>query len=167
MDKTTLLDTIQSERAHFEAIIAPLNETQLCSPTLDGDWSVKDIMAHIAEWELICARWLAEFARGETPDPAERLDMESNNRIYQQYRECALSEVEQLFDDAHQEFLRQVNQVAEAFIEDDLNAAHRNAWTESWPGFSVVAAIADNSYEHYQNHGEQIQRWLAANSSSH
>ena len=55
MDKTTLLNTIQTERARFEALIAPLSEAQLCSPTLDGQWSIKDIMAHIAEWELICA----------------------------------------------------------------------------------------------------------------
>ena len=162
MDKTTLLNTIQVERARFEELIAPLNEEQLCSPTLEGEWSVKDIMAHIAEWELICARWLKEFVRGETPVPGERLDRESNDRIYKQYRDYSLPEVEQLFDSAHEEFLRQVNQVTEAYSEEDLNAPHRYVWTESWPGFSVIAAIADNSYEHYQNHGEQIQYWLAA-----
>ena len=56
----------------------------------------------------------------------------------------------------------QVNRLTEVYSEEDLNAAHHFAWTESWPGFSLVAAIADNSYEHYQNHGEQIQHWLDA-----
>jgi hypothetical protein len=58
MNRTTLLDTIQKEHARFEAIVAPLNEEQLCSPTLEGQWSVKDIMAHIAVWERLCAGWL-------------------------------------------------------------------------------------------------------------
>jgi hypothetical protein len=162
MDKTTLLNTIHTERARFEALLAPLSEEQMCSPTLDGQWSIKDIMAHLAEWELICARWLEEFMRGETPYPSERLDMESNNRIYHNYRARSLAEVQQVFNSAHQEFLRQVNRLTEAYSEEDLNAAHRFAWTESWPGYSLIAAIADNSYEHYQNHGEQIQRWLDA-----
>src|SRR5579859_3550887 len=109
MDKTTLLNTIQAEQAHFEEIIAPMNEEQLCSPTLEGQWSVKDIMAHVAEWELICARWLEEFLRGETPQPSERLDIESNDRIYQKYHHRSLAEVRQLFDSAYQQFLRQVN----------------------------------------------------------
>jgi hypothetical protein len=34
------------------------------------------------------------------------------------------------------------------------------AWTEHWPGFSLLAVIADNSYEHYQDHAQQIRRWL-------
>jgi hypothetical protein len=46
--------------------------------------------------------------------------------------------------------------------EEDLNASGRFAWTESWPGFSLAAVIADNSYEHYQDHRQQIQRWLDA-----
>ncbi len=160
MDKTTLLNTIQAERARFEALIAPLNEAQLCSPTLDGAWSVKDIMAHVAEWELICAHWLEEFLRGETPQPSERLDMNSNDRIYEQYCDRSLLEVRQIFESAHQQFLRQVNLLAEAYSEEDLNAAHRFAWAEPWYGSSLIAVIADNSYEHYQDHGEQIQRWL-------
>lgn len=160
MDKTTLLNTIQRERAQFEALIAPLSEEQLCSPTLDGQWSVKDIMAHVAKWELICARWLEECLRGETPQPSERLDRTSNDRIYEKYRDRSLPEVRRIFDSAHQHFLHQVNLLAEAYSEDDLNAPHRFAWTESWPGFSLIAAIADNSYEHYQDHGAQIQSWL-------
>lgn len=162
MDKTTLLNAIQTERVQFEALLTPLSEAQLCSPTLEGGWSVKDIMAHIAAWELICARWLEEFLQGETPQPSERLDMQSNDRIYHEYRDRSLAEVRQLFDSAYRQFLRQVNLLTEAYSEEDLNAAHRFAWTESWPGYSLIAAIADNSYEHYQDHGKQIRRWLDA-----
>jgi hypothetical protein len=56
MDKTTLLNTIQTEYAHFESLVAPLNETHLCTAPFEGEWSIKDIMAHIAVWEQICAR---------------------------------------------------------------------------------------------------------------
>src|SRR5215470_767962 len=74
MDKTTLLNTIQTEYAQFESLIAPLSETQLCTAPFEGEWSIKDIMAHIAVWEQLCTRWLEEFLRGVTPQPSERLD---------------------------------------------------------------------------------------------
>ena len=162
MDKATLLDTIQIEYARFESLIAPLSETQLCDASLEGQWSVKDVMAHIAIWEQICARWLAEFLRGETPRPSERLDQHSNERIYLENRDRSLPEVRELFHSAHQQFLHEVNLLTQALSEEDLNASHRYAWTESWPGYSLISAIADNSYEHYQDHAQQIRRWLDA-----
>ena len=162
MDKTTLLNTIQTEYAQFESLIAPLSETQLCTAPSAGEWSIKDIMAHIAIWEQICARWLDEFLGGGIPQPSERLDDQSNDRIYRENRDRSLAEVQKLFHHAHQQFLHQVNLLAQTFSEEDLNAPHRFAWTESWPGYSLIAAIADNSYEHYQDHAQQIRRLLDA-----
>ncbi|GAC1381470.1 MAG: hypothetical protein NVS4B7_13090 [Ktedonobacteraceae bacterium] len=160
MDKTTLLNTIQTEYSHFETLIAPLSETQLCTATLAGQWSIKDILAHIAVWEQLCTRWLEEFLSGQTPQPSERLDDESNDRIYLANRDRSLQEVQQLFHHAHQQFLQQVTLLSQTLTEEDLNGSDRFAWTASWPGHSLVAVIADNSYEHYQDHAQQIRHWL-------
>ncbi|MGH2493747.1 MAG: ClbS/DfsB family four-helix bundle protein [Ktedonobacteraceae bacterium] len=162
MDKTTLLDTIQTEYARFESLIAPLSETQLCATDSEGQWSIKDIMAHVAVWEQICARWLEEFLRGETPQPSERLDQHSNERIYRENRDRSLPEVRELMRSTHEQFLHQIDLLTQKFSEEDLNAAHRFAWTESWPGYSLISAIADNSYEHYQDHAQHICQLLDA-----
>jgi hypothetical protein len=162
MDRTTLLDTIQKEHAHFKSLIALLNEEQLCSPTLEGQWSIKDIMAHIAAWEQICSRWLDEFLYGTTPNPVERVSSSSNERIYQENRDRSLQEVQQMFHQSHQHFVQQVDTLAQSLSEEDLNASDRFPWTNDWPGHSLVAVIADNSYEHYMDHGEQVRRWIAA-----
>ena len=160
MDKTTLLNTINTEYAHFESLIAPLSEAQLCSVPSEGEWSIKDIMAHVAAWEQICSRWLEEFLRGVTPQPSERVDSTSNERIYREHKDRSLAEVLELFRQSHQQFLHQVDLFTQALSEEDLNP-HRFAWTEAWPGYSLVAVIADNSYEHYQDHTQQIRRRLA------
>ncbi len=157
MDKTALLNTIQTEYAQFESLIAPLSETQLCTAPFEGEWSIKDIMAHIAVWEQLCTRWLEEFLRGVTPQPSERLDQGSNDRIYRENRDRSLAEVRELFHHAHQQFLHQVNLLAQTLSEEELNASHRFAWTESWPDSSLIAVIADNSYEHYHDHAQQIR----------
>lgn len=166
MDKTTLLRTIEQARADFVSCIAPLNEEQLCSPTLDGQWSVKDILVHIAVWEQICARWLEEFSRGVTPRPAERNDLGLNDRIYREHRDLSLAEVRELFASAHQRFLQQVELITQTFSEEDLNASDRFGWTDSWPGHSLLAVIADNSYEHYADHAQQVRAWLDASRSA-
>ncbi len=161
MDKTSLINMIQTEFAQFESLIAPLSEEQLCKVPFKGEWSIKDIMAHIAVWEQICTRWLDECARGETPHPSERVDIESNDRIYRENRDRPLAEVQELFHQAHQQFLHQVDLLFLTLPEEEINASHRFAWTEAWPGSSLIAVIADNSYEHYYDHAQQIRNWFA------
>ncbi|MBA2681628.1 MAG: ClbS/DfsB family four-helix bundle protein [Ktedonobacteraceae bacterium] len=160
MDKTALLNTIQTEYTRFESIIAPLNEMQLCTPYFEGEWSIKDIMAHIATWEQICTRWLEKVIYGGTPEPSERLDPESNDQIYRENQNRSLTDVQEFFHYAHQQFLHQVNLLVQTLSEEDLNTPHRFAWTDAWPGSSLTAVIADNSYEHYHDHAQQIHRWL-------
>lgn len=160
MDKTTLLNTIQTEYAELESLIAHLSEKQLCTAPGEGEWSIKDIMAHIAVWEQICARWLEECIRGVTPQPSERNEAGVNDRIFRENRNRSLAEVQELFHAAHQQFLYQVNQLTQTLSEEEINASHRFAWTEHWPGASILAVIADNSYEHYHDHVQQIQHLL-------
>ncbi|SRR5579872_725112 len=148
------------EYAQFESVIAPLSEIQLCATPSEGEWSIKDIMAHIAAWEQICTHWLDEVVRGETPQPSERVDMGSNERIYREYQDRSLTEVEEFFLHAHQQFLNQVNVLVQTLSEENLNTSHRFAWTEAWPGASIVAVIADNSYEHYSDHAQQVRNLL-------
>ena len=160
MDKTMVLNTIQTEWEQFESLLAPLDETQVCTPTLEGGWSIKDIMAHIASWENICSRWLEQCIRGETPRPTERVDDQSNERIYHENRDCSLDEVQHFFQQVHEQFLQKVERLFSTLTQEDITTSHRFAWTEFWPGSSLLAVIADNSYEHYQDHAQQIRRWL-------
>jgi hypothetical protein len=160
MDTTTLLNTIQAEYAQLESLLTPLSEKQLCTAPYKGEWSIKDIMAHVAVWEQICSRWLAECVRGVTPQPSERTERGINDRIYRENRDSRLAEVWELFHHAHQEFLHQVNLLTQTLSEEDINAPHRFTWTQHWPGFSLLAVIADNSYEHYHDHAQQIRGML-------
>ena len=162
MNKTFLLDKIGAEYTQFEELVRPLNETQLSTPPAKGEWSVKDNMAHIAVWEQICTRWLGQVVHGVTPQPSERVDPAINDRIYRENRDRSLAEVQELFHNAHQQFLSQINQLFHTLSEQDITTPHRFAWTDAWPGSSILAVIADNSYEHYHDHAQQIRRWLDA-----
>jgi hypothetical protein len=160
MDTVTLLATIQSAYADLEKTVAPLQDEQWLTAN-EGEWSVKDVMAHVAAWELICAGWLEIASRGETPRPAERLDLEANERIYQQYRQHSLEEIKKRVGQAHQQLLTQITALVQTVGEEALNARERYSWTWAWPGYSLIAVIADNSYEHYADHAQQIRQLLA------
>ncbi len=159
MNKTDVLNTIQSAHANLEELLAPLSESQLCTPTLEGQRSIKDILAHLAAWERLCAGWIEAFLRSETPDMPDEDDDTINGRIFQENRNRPLHEVQEDFHAAYQQFLRQVQALFQILPAEDLSDPNRFSWLE---GRSLLALIAGNSYDHYQEHAEQVRSWLHA-----
>ena len=50
-DKPQLLESIRDTRAGLEKKYAKLTPEQMVWPGSMGDWSVKDILAHLVDWE--------------------------------------------------------------------------------------------------------------------
>jgi hypothetical protein len=158
MDKTKMLENIQAEHDRLVSLLAPLSEAQLCSATLEGGWSIKDIMAHVAAWERMCAGWIEAYIRGEIPQTwSEDNDDIVNERIFRENQHRSLHEVQEDFPRAHQTFLQQVQALTDTLSEKDLNKPHPFSWLE---GHSFVELIAANSYNHYRDHEQQIRTWL-------
>jgi hypothetical protein len=160
MDKAQTLKTIRMEHANLESLVAPLSESQLGSATLEGQRSIKDILAHIAAWERLCARWIEDLLQGK-PSPLSESDREENDdvlneRLYLENRDRPLREVQEDFHQTYQTFLKQVQAAFQALSDEDLNDPHR---FPELAGHSLSALIASNSYSHYREHAEQLQRW--------
>ena len=51
MTKSELLNQIRTERGQLEETLARLTHAQMLLPGVDGEWSVKDALAHISTWE--------------------------------------------------------------------------------------------------------------------
>jgi hypothetical protein len=49
--KTDLLTEIRTQRRHLENNLAGLTPAEMCQPGVCGDWSVKDVLAHLTAWE--------------------------------------------------------------------------------------------------------------------
>jgi len=54
------------------AILATLTPEQMTRPGALGDWSAKDVLAHLYEWEQMVLGWLAAGQRGQTPSVPAR-----------------------------------------------------------------------------------------------
>ena len=64
--KALLLSESQKERAALDELLEPLTPVQMTEPGILGEWSVKDVLAHLYEWEQMVLGWLAATERGKT-----------------------------------------------------------------------------------------------------
>ena len=156
MDKVGLIDFCVQSRQRFRQLVAPLSEAQMTAPNVQGMWSIKDIVAHVAAWEELMAGWLETVARGETPELPE-FDQASldglNEQIYLAHRDESLPEVMAAFDGLKAQALASI----EAVPEEDLLAPCRLGWMKDDPLWHLVGA---NTFWHYRPHMEKIEAWL-------
>jgi len=156
--KAEILTHIKVERQKLERVLANIPEGSLTVSGVESAWSVKDILAHIASWERLMVSWLEASLRGEIPDrPAPGESWENldgmNERLYQAHKDQPFVQVIKEFEDSYQAAL----QNAELLSEEDLFDAGRFAWRQGDPMWRMVAA---NTWWHYKEHRETIERWL-------
>src|SRR5829696_1789629 len=66
---TSIFEEVRAERAALLKSISALHPVALDRPGVVGEWSIKDVLAHIAGWQGWMARALPiRLERGELPD---------------------------------------------------------------------------------------------------
>src|SRR5689334_21937574 len=65
-DKQTLLDLMELHRAAWDDLIARFSHDRLLEPGVEGEWSVKDVIAHVAAYEDWTAEQMENAHRGRT-----------------------------------------------------------------------------------------------------
>jgi hypothetical protein len=158
--RAQLLDEIETERKRLEANLADLSDADMVQAGVCGDWSVKDILAHLVAWEQLFLGWYAAGRRGETPKtPAPDLNWRQldilNQRIYEQHRDQSLDEVRAAFTASYHDFMATVRTIP----LEDLFARGRFAWTTHW---TLVDFVRGNSSSHYLWAKTLIRRWKKA-----
>ena len=153
-DKADLLERIQTEHHKLEILLAQLDENQMVQSGVVGNWSVKDILAHITAWERCMLQWVGETRQGLIPRlPASKHDLHRwNVRFYQENQASPLEEVLAAFDRSYQAVLQNIREAPEEELLKEIHGA--------WPEGPVWQGIADNTWGHYQEHAASIRRWV-------
>jgi hypothetical protein len=158
LDKSAILQKIETEYKAFEELLAPLDGWQLTTPRVIGGWSIKEVLIHLtASHKRLML--LLEAAQGNesaqslaclTEEEIERL----NHQFYAAARARPLREVWAAFQATH----AQVKQMVAALNERAL----LDATCLDWPqGVTLHCLIAGDTYEHYEEHALAIHVWLA------
>jgi hypothetical protein len=153
LDKAQELEKMQAGYNAFEALLAPLIETQMTAPDVNDGWSVKDNLAHLSAWHKRVIQLLNATMQGiPLPDPTPDMTTdEVNAQFYQENRGRSLQDVHAEFRVTYQ----QVCDAVQAISTEDLNKPLD--WLD---GRSVGEYIPVNTYEHYQEHTDIIEAWL-------
>ncbi len=153
MDRDRLLRLIRDTWNDFADRIAPLPDDQLVQPGAQGDWSVKDIMAHIAWWERRMLHWIDHGFGGDRPEPMDWGDVDRvNAETYEVNRARPLADVRAEWQATHAAMDSRVASLS----DDDVARADRFSFLEGEP---LWIPIAHNTFDHYPRHGARIADW--------
>ena len=153
MTRSELIFQIRDERGHLEETLARLTHNQMFLPGVDGNWTVKDALAHISTWERWMISWTNSLLRSEKPDTPETWDVDLMNAgTYKKVKDLSLSEV---LEESRQSYWDALA-LAESLSEDQLQSNH----TDTWPMGPLWLGVASNTCFHYKEHRSDIQKWL-------
>ena len=160
--KHDLLDEIRRERSALDDALALLTRRQMTrAGVTPGGWSVKDLLAHLVEWQHMNLAWYAAGVRGESPAiPAPGYTLRElprlNEAIYRKHRRRSLEAV--LLD--YHSYHERVIGLIEALSDADLVTLNRFPWTgPSWTLSDYLRASTAAHYLWARNH---IRRWCRA-----
>jgi hypothetical protein len=153
MTRAIFLDSLRSGRAAWEALLAQIGADRLEQPGVEGDWSIKDIIAHVTWHEREMLGVLR--ARALVGSDLWNLPLDQRNAaIFEQNKDRALGDV---LDESRQIFPRLL-ELAEGLSDEELNDPRRfSGMPEEWLPWDLVAG---NAYAHYPDHIASIRAWL-------
>jgi hypothetical protein len=169
MNKAEFLDAMRSERECWEALLAEVGESRMERPGVAGDWSVRDIVAHVSAYERGLVEWLEAASRGESVEfpVLDHPDVDYRNAVI--FEEYERRPPEDILLESRRVFERLL-QLVQALSEGELIDPGRSEWyvkprwRESRP---LWKCIADDSYKHYPQHMPDIRAWLDQADHSH
>lgn len=157
MTQDELFDQIEDERERLLEAIEGLPQEALLEAGVVGDWSIKDILAHLSGWEAELVKLLWNAKQGEKPKgeyfTGAPID-EINARWHAASQDRPLESVVDDFRGVRKQVLRRL----ENFSDEELNDPRRYSWLKDRP---LWMWIAEGTYKHDAEHGEQIRAWRA------
>ncbi len=116
--KPQILSESQKERQALEKFLSTLTPEQMEQPGMLGEWSAKDVLAHLYEWEQMVLSWLAAGQRGETPPvPAEGYKWNQlpalNEEIRGKHMSRSLDEMQKLYRESYEQIMDTIDKLSE------------------------------------------------------
>ena len=160
--KAELSERISSSYAALEQTIGQLSDEQLTAP-IDGSWSAKDLIAHVAAWEQVMlhfhvgGRRFEEVTRLTSVPYATTPVDQINEAFYQRDRDIPLAQVLLSFRSSHQELLATLDRMSEADLFKPYTPAGRGPDSTG----QLIEWVISDSYDHYDEHRATMQRLIS------
>lgn len=145
--KEELLESIRTTHELLDKKFFGLTTDQMVWPGSMGDWSVKDILAHLVDWEQRFIAWYKEGLEGKVPEtPAPGMSWrdlpELNQAGYERHKHENLEDVLEKYQKSYQ----QVYALIKGMTDREIFEINYYDWTGKSPLLSWIAA---NTSSHY------------------
>ena len=156
-NRDDLLAAAEHEYATLLDAVEAVPRAERTAPGACGDWSVKDLLAHLSAWHSMLLDWERVGATGAKPVmPAKGFTWqqtpELNDTIYQRYADDTWDDVVARLRETHAEVIARIEQ----YDDEDLFTKRRYGWTGST---SVGAYAVSATSSHYAWATKHIRRF--------
>jgi Protein of unknown function (DUF1706) len=131
----------------FHESYSGLSDSQMLNSGVTGDWSVRDILAHVTTWEQEALTHLPTILEGGKPPrySVTHGGINGFNRIMaEQKRNLTLAGVQEALEGTHRRLIRFLETVPENEFRTETPFRHR---------------LRLDTYSHYPKHAEAIRKW--------
>ena len=147
MNRQQLLKQLDKAWATFRASYAGLSDAQLTERGVTGNWSVKDIIAHVTWWEEEALKHLPLVVNGDRP-PRYSVTYGGidafNSRMTEEKRDLLLADVLRQQDETHRRLVDYIQGAPEEQITRETRFRRR---------------LRLDTYGHYPKHAKAIREW--------
>jgi hypothetical protein len=154
--KADVIARIDEERSQWNALVAEVGLERMEEPGLMGQWTFKDLAAHLLGWRIRTIARL-EATAGHLPPPVDpwpadlQDDDTINDWIYEQHRDRPLIAVLTDVEDSYIALRAAINKLTPDQIFDPT----------LFPGFGGVALANVEFFEHlHDEHEPSVRAWL-------
>lgn len=156
-DKPTMLERTQDGWSRLLRAVELMTENEMTEIQLEGRWTVKDILSHIAFWEdRLLLRLTDALAGRPAPRPEGGLTEGQVDALNEEnYHNQAALDIHTILARSAEIHASLMEQLVR--LPDD---PHDEFYTVWWGGEPPWALIAGDTYEHYEEHLPAIEAYL-------
>jgi len=155
MKRDELLAALEAARARLDAALEGMSSEELTAPGPVGDWSVKDLLAHVTSWDVDLLTNLGKIQRGQKPGRTQwdKASIQAQNEAWhQELKDRPLERVLADYDGVHAQLLRVVSGLSDAELESPV------AWLGGRPMYKY---FIDHVVNHEDEHATELAEWRA------
>jgi SHS2 domain-containing protein len=146
-----LLGELRAARGEFQAALADVEPSLLTTPGLVGDWSARELIAHLGYWAGHAAEAIHQAELDRTSDFGEdELDVDERNAVVARVAaETDLATVRQREEAAFEALVTRLERADPAWLDEKVSY-----------GDTLERVIQDDGPEHYREHTLDLRAWF-------
>ena len=161
MKKSELLNWFQEECQRWELLLAAIGQKRMTQSGVNGEWAMRDIIAHLTGWQLKLVNQFIAALNGELEPPppwSEELSSEDdiNAWIYETNRKKDLGQVLEDARQVHEKMRNAINNLPDDIRIETIDSKFHVVYLNN-----QRFAVGEFFHHFYDDHQSDVRAWLS------